>query len=88
MITANDGDTHACHWDWTGFGGEYQILAGPAFMAVFTIASLVWGMLADKFDRINILFGASILFSLALMFTAVSTKFWHLIVLRMMLAAG
>lgn len=72
----------------TGLGGEYQFLAGPSFMAIFTIASIIWGILADKYDRVNILFSSSILFSLALVFTSVATKFWHLVVLRMLLAAG
>ncbi|CAL8091732.1 unnamed protein product [Orchesella dallaii] len=86
-VTGQDGSS-ACHWDWTGLGGEYQFLAGPSFMAIFTIASILWGILADKYDRVYILFSSSLLFSLALVFTAVSTKFWHLVVFRMMLAVG
>lgn len=85
---ANDGSTHACHWDWTGLGTEYQFIAGPSFMAVFTICSIVWGVLADKYDRVYILFSSSMVFSMALILTSVSTKFWHLVALRMVLAAG
>ncbi|ODM94927.1 Protein spinster 2, partial [Orchesella cincta] len=86
-VKSQDGAS-ACHWDWTGLGGEYQFLAGPSFMAMFTIASILWGILADKYDRVYILFSSSLLFSLALVFTSVSTRFWHLVVFRMMLAVG
>jgi len=28
-------DTEYCYWDYSGSGIEYQVLAGPAFIAVF-----------------------------------------------------
>jgi len=57
-------------------------------MAVFTVCSILWGILADKFDRVYILFSSAMVFSMALIMTSVSTKFWHLVALRMVLAAG
>lgn len=57
---ANDSDTCAtytlngtryCEWTYNGLGLDYQILAGPSFIAVFTIVGVVMGFLADKFNR-------------------------------------
>ena len=41
----------ACEWTYTGLGIQYQVLAGPAFIGVFTIAGLVFGSLADSYNR-------------------------------------
>nr|CAH7712245.1 unnamed protein product [Callosobruchus chinensis] len=58
--TANDSETCSsyklngtpyCEWNYNGLGLDYQILAGPSFIAVFTIAGIVMGLLADKFNR-------------------------------------
>lgn len=58
--TANDSDTcysytlngtPYCEWTYNGLGLDYQILAGPSFIAVFTVAGVLMGYLADKFNR-------------------------------------
>lgn len=77
-----------CLWDYTGRGLDYQLLAGPSFMAVFTTTSIIWGMAADRYNRFHLLVLCSGIFSLAMILTAFTTKFWHLVVLRMILAAG
>lgn len=57
---ANDSDTCAsytlngtryCEWTYNGLGLDYQILAGPSFIAVFTVVGVLMGYLADKFNR-------------------------------------
>ena len=37
-----------CDWMYSGQGWEYQILAGPAFIVVFTISGILMGFLADR----------------------------------------
>ena len=36
-----------CVWAYSGQGWQYQVLAGPAFIIVFTISGVVMGGLAD-----------------------------------------
>ena len=35
----------------TGQGMEYQIIAGPTFVVVFTLSGILMGYLADKLSR-------------------------------------
>ncbi|CAG7718590.1 unnamed protein product [Allacma fusca] len=35
-------ETKICKWDYTGFGFDYQILAGPIFILVYTFADITW----------------------------------------------
>ena len=41
-------DTEQCYWDYSGSGIEYQILAGPAFIAVFTFSNIITGLTSDR----------------------------------------
>lgn len=40
--------TNYCEWGYNGLGIDYQVLAGPAFMAVFTVVGVILGVIADK----------------------------------------
>ena len=40
-----------CVWDYSGFGLQYQLLAGPAFVGVFTVAGIVMGFASDTGNR-------------------------------------
>ncbi|CAL8071526.1 unnamed protein product [Orchesella dallaii] len=84
----NGSKIQACNWDHNGLGTEYQILAGPSFMACFTVAGVMWGVIADRFNRVHLLGIATIAFSLAISGTAFATQYWHLVLFRMALAAG
>ena len=77
-----------CHWDYTGLGIQYQALAGPAFTAVFAVSGIVLGLLSDIYPRTLILGAAVIVFSLSTVLMGAATEYWHLVVLRMMYAAG
>jgi MFS family permease len=77
-----------CKWDYSGLGMDYQLLAGPCFMAVFTVAGVFWGIAADKYNRVVLLSIAAFLFSSALALTALSTTFWHLVFFRALLGVG
>ena len=77
-----------CHWDYTGLGIQYQALAGPAFTAVFAVSGIVIGLISDIYSRTMILGTAVIVFSVATALMGAATEYWHLVVLRMMYAAG
>ncbi len=42
----NETSSSLCKWDYSGLGMDYQLLAGPSFMAVFTVAGVLWGLAA------------------------------------------
>merc|ERR1719220_1737553 len=86
---AEDCEDHAgCEWLYSGQGWEYQILAGPAFIVVFTISGVIMGFLADRVSRPLLLSASVFVFSLSLILMGLSTKYWQLVVLRMGIAAG
>ncbi|XP_064086730.1 protein spinster-like isoform X2 [Macrobrachium nipponense] len=83
-----DDFTKLCVWDYSGLGIEYQVLAGPAFVAVFTTAGVFIGFLADRVNRkvvVSVCCGLLCL-STGLMGAAVS--YWQLVGLRMLMGAG
>ena len=77
-----------CDWDYTGRGMDYQVLAGPTFILVFSVSGLLFGLAADYTNRMRLLGGAVCLFSSAILLTSVSTSYWELVLARMLLAAG
>ncbi|XP_035709150.1 uncharacterized protein LOC118436091 isoform X2 [Folsomia candida] len=87
-IGSNGTLVPACTWDYTGLGLEYHILAGPAFVAMFTVAGLGWGYFADKFNRVKFLTVAALIFSAAISGTSFATKYWHVLLFRMALGVG
>ena len=40
-----------CEWDRNGLGYDYQVMAGPTFIAVYTIVGVFFGVAADRFNR-------------------------------------
>ena len=67
---------------------DYQLLAGPTFILVFSLSGVFFGLAADWTHRPRILGAAVILFSSASLVTSQATTYWELVVARMMLAAG
>jgi len=43
--------SYYCEWNYNGLGLDYQILAGPSFIAVFTVVGVLLGIAADKYNR-------------------------------------
>ncbi|KPJ01133.1 PREDICTED: uncharacterized protein LOC106117752 [Papilio xuthus] len=80
--------TRYCEWGYSGLGLDYQVLAGPAFMAVFTVVGVIIGVFADKFNRARILSACTAVFVAAILLMGSVTEYWHLVVLRMLMAAG
>lgn len=50
LLGLEDGKPY-CEWNYNGLGFQYQLLAGPAFIAVYSIVGVFFGMAADKFNR-------------------------------------
>ncbi|XP_058446015.1 putative metabolite transport protein HI_1104 [Malaya genurostris] len=77
-----------CEWNYNGLGLEYQLLAGPSFIAVFTVMGVVLGFAADRFNRVRLLTVCTLVFALAIIFQGTVKEYWQLILLRMVMAAG
>lgn len=45
-----DGQPY-CEWNYNGLGLDYQVLAGPSFIAVYTIVGVILGIAADRYNR-------------------------------------
>ena len=65
-----------------------QILAGPTFIGVFSVSGVLFGIAADHYNRLRLLGGAVMVYSGAIILTSVSQQYWHLVMARMLLAAG
>ncbi|KAK0079063.1 hypothetical protein PV325_001784 [Microctonus aethiopoides] len=80
--------TNYCEWNYNGLGLDYQILAGPSFIAVFTVVGVILGIIADKYNRVKLLAVCTLVFSIAIILMGAVKEYWQLVLLRMVLAAG
>jgi len=80
--------TNYCEWNYNGLGIDYQILAGPTFILVFTIAGVFMGFAADKYHRVKLLTVCTLVFGVAILLQGTVKEYWHLVVLRIIMAAG
>ncbi|CAH4028002.1 probable 4-methylmuconolactone transporter [Pieris brassicae] len=80
--------TYYCEWGYNGLGIDYQVLAGPAFMAVFTVVGVILGVVADKYNRARILSVCTLVYVVAILMMGSVKEYWHLVILRMIMAAG
>ncbi|RXG51418.1 hypothetical protein Avbf_09958 [Armadillidium vulgare] len=78
----------ACVWDYSGLGLQYQILAGPSFIGVFTVSGIIIGMAADRYSRHHVLTLFLLLLVVCTSLTGAASQYWHLVVLRMGIGAG
>lgn len=88
----SDGHPH-CEWNYNGLGLEYQVLAGPAFIAVFTIFCIIIGFTSDRirssnFGRHRLMSIGVIAFSISIFLMGCADSYWQLVILRMGIAAG
>lgn len=77
-----------CEWNYNGLGIDYQLLAGPAFILVFTIAGVFMGVAADKYNRVKLLTVCTLIFAVAIILQGSVKTYWQLILLRMIMALG
>ena len=52
-IFDNETNSQLCQWDYTGQGLEYQILAGPIYVVIFTTSGVIMGYIGDKVNRLD-----------------------------------
>uniref|UniRef100_A0A1I8PAW5 Major facilitator superfamily (MFS) profile domain-containing protein n=1 Tax=Stomoxys calcitrans TaxID=35570 RepID=A0A1I8PAW5_STOCA len=83
----HNGTTY-CEWNRNGLGIEYQILAGPTFILVFTIAGVFMGLAADRYNRVKMLTICTLIFAVAIILQGTVKEYWQLVLLRMIMAAG
>ena len=81
-----------CVWDYSGLGYEYQILAGPAFIAVFSVFGVGISILSDrlknKISRVVLVALGTATFSGGCLLMGLAESYWQLVLLRMMIAGG
>ncbi|XP_012055845.1 PREDICTED: LOW QUALITY PROTEIN: uncharacterized protein LOC105618925 [Atta cephalotes] len=80
--------SYYCEWNYNGLGLDYQILAGPSFIAVYTIVGIILGVAADRYNRVKLLTVCTVIFSIAIILSGAVIEYWQLVILRMLLAAG
>ncbi|KAG7205141.1 hypothetical protein KM043_005510 [Ampulex compressa] len=80
--------SYYCEWNYNGLGLDYQILAGPSFIAVFTVVGIILGIAADRYNRVKLLGTCTLIFGIAIALMGAVKEYWHLVILRMLLAAG
>lgn len=86
-LVLEDGERY-CEWNRNGLGIDYQILAGPSFIAVYTIVGVFLGVAADKYKRVPMVAVCVLICGVSVILIGATQKFWQLIFLRMVFAAG
>ena len=73
-----------CQWDYTATGIEYEVLAGPAFTLIFTLAAIPLGILAG-YRRVNRKIAIAVclaLWSTMTLLAGFTQTFWQLLLTR------
>ena len=74
--------------DGQGSGIEYQLLAGPIFILIYSTAGVPFGVLGDKRNKVKLLFGCLLLWSAATTMMGWCQSYWQLAVLRAIQGLG
>lgn len=77
-----------CEWAHDGSGLLYQIVAGPVFNNLYPLAGIFTGFLADYGYRIVWLVISLTFWSVVTGLTGFIKQYWHLVLLRALLAIG
>ncbi|XP_039268574.2 protein spinster homolog 1-like [Styela clava] len=84
----NASNSETCSWDYTGQGIEYQILAGPTYVVIFTVVGVIFGILGDRYNRVRMYAISVVFFSVMTLATGFSHQYWQLLTLRFLFGAG
>ncbi|XP_077986710.1 MFS-type efflux pump MSMEG_3705-like [Glandiceps talaboti] len=84
----SNSSEYPCTWDYNGQGFQYQILAGPIFIVIYTFIGIPLGFAADRTNRKNLLATCLIFWSLMTLLTGFAQEYWHLLILRLGLGIG
>ncbi|KAH3800834.1 protein spinster homolog 1-like isoform X2 [Dreissena polymorpha] len=79
---------YVCNWDYNGQGFQYQIVAGPVFIVIYTFAGIFISFAADKYNRKVMLASCLILWSVMTLLTGFIKEYWQLVLLRFGLGFG
>lgn len=88
LTQQNLNGSFVCKWDYNGQGLEYQIVAGPVFILIFTFMGVILGFAADKFNRKILLAVCLIFWSIMTLLTGFVKEYWQLVLLRFGLGMG
>ncbi|KAL4218887.1 hypothetical protein ACF0H5_021475 [Mactra antiquata] len=91
VATTYDNGTHkhhVCDWNYNGQGFEYEILAGPVFIVIFTFGGIFIGFAADRYNRKILLASCLIFWSVMTLLTGFVQNYWQLVLLRFGLGFG
>jgi MFS family permease len=77
-----------CEWNYNGAGYDYQLLAGPVFILIFTFTGLPLGVLADYTNRKNLLAVCLAFWSAMTLLNGFVKEYWQLVLLRLGLGIG
>jgi len=83
-----NGTRGVCKWDHNGQGLQYEILAGPVFIVIYSLAGIPISVLADFSNRRNLLIAGLALWSAMTLVTGFVQRYWQLVVTRFLLAVG
>jgi MFS family permease len=74
----------ACSYNFNGQGNEYQAVAGPVFILVYTFMGIFISYFADKFQHRRVLILSACLFfwSVMTLLTGFIDSYWQLVLLR------
>jgi MFS family permease len=84
----NGDGLHPCKWDYNGQGIEYQIVAGPVFILIYTFAGIFISFAADKYNRKIMLASCLIFWSAMTLLTGFVNSYWQIVILRFGLGLG
>ncbi|XP_046379348.2 MFS-type efflux pump MSMEG_3705-like [Haliotis rufescens] len=77
-----------CKWDYNGQGYEYQLVAGPVFILIYTFMGIFIGFAADMYNRKILLAICLIFWSVMTLLTGAINEYWQLVILRFGLGMG
>ena len=79
---------HGCEWNYNGQGLQYELLAGPLFIVIYTLAGIPLGLWADVYNRKKLLGAAVIFWSTMTILMGLVKEYWQLAILRFGLGIG
>jgi len=91
--TSCEALTPQCEWNYSGVGVQYQVLSGTIFALTFTFCCLAVGFTSDRvaksaFGRHRLMAVGVLIFSSSCLLWGFSSAYWHLVILRVGIAAG
>lgn len=77
-----------CEWNYNGQGFQYQLLAGPIFIVIYTLVGIPLGFLSDLYNRKALLAICVTFWSLMTLLSGLVQEYWQLALLRFGLGIG